>query len=146
MWLTVTSRAVLYGNFSQLLSASLCNERHNLLNPLTAFSGSILTEALNETKWRGYSTRVSFTGRNVQTLFFCFFFTCAYLMSASMADLSIPLTACAEGKAALFTLLQSSIFGAYPSVPAMANAQTVTLCQACANIQNSAPNPKHGSI
>lgn len=42
-------------------------------------------------------------------------------MSASMADLSIPLTACAAGKAALLTLLHSSILGAYPSVPAMAN-------------------------
>ena len=42
-------------------------------------------------------------------------------MSASMADLSIPLTAWAAGKAALLTLVQSSIFVAYPSAPAMAD-------------------------
>lgn len=41
-------------------------------------------------------------------------------MSASMADLSIPLTVCAAGKAALLTLPHSSIFGGYPSVPAIA--------------------------
>lgn len=45
-------------------------------------------------------------------------------MSASMADLSIPLTVWAAGKAALLTLLQSSIFGGYPSVPAMADLET----------------------
>lgn len=45
-------------------------------------------------------------------------------MSASMADLSIPLTAWAAGKVALLTPVQSSIFGAYPSAPAMADSET----------------------
>lgn len=48
-------------------------------------------------------------------------------MSASMADLSIPLTVCAAGKAALLTLPHSSIFGGYPSVPAIADLETVSL-------------------
>lgn len=52
-------------------------------------------------------------------------------MSASMADLSIPLTAWVAGKAALLTLLHSSIFGGYPSAPAMADLETVTSCQRC---------------
>lgn len=54
-------------------------------------------------------------------------------MSASMADLSIPLTAWAAGKAALFTLLHSSILGGYPSAPAMANVKTVTQSQSFMN-------------
>lgn len=48
-------------------------------------------------------------------------------MSASMADLSIPLTAWAAGKAALLTLVQSSIFVAYPSAPAMADWEAAIL-------------------
>lgn len=52
-------------------------------------------------------------------------------MSASMADLSIPLTACAAGKAVL--LLHSSILGGYPSAPAMANVKTVTHSQSFVN-------------
>lgn len=56
-------------------------------------------------------------------------------MSASMAVLSIPLTACAAGKAALLTLLHSSILGGYPSAPAIANVKTVTQSQSFVNSQ-----------
>lgn len=53
-----------------------------------------------------------------------FLITCAYFMSASIADLSIPLTVWGAEKAALLTLLHSSIFGGYPSVPAIAANET----------------------
>lgn len=95
------------------------------LSTAPIFSGLQTRQSWTQLFFSGFNLRAGSPHSNGNGTFltFFFFYTWAYLMSASMADLSIPLTAWAAGKAALLTLVQSSIFVAYPSAPAMADGE-----------------------